>query len=72
MQPAQNLRLGDVISRRGRCADKLNYEGEDVEQDEIEAEAPGFDFEEACRGSVVVDHAAENHVDEGVSPEGRD
>ena len=50
----------------------MDEEGEDVEKHEIEAEAPGFDFEEPGRGGVVVDHAAEDHVDEGVGPEGRD
>ena len=69
VQPEQDLRGRHVVARSGRGAAGLDQKGEDVEQDEVEAKAPGFDFEESGGRMVVVDHAAEDHVDEGVGPE---
>ena len=64
--------MGDVVARSGRGAEELDEEGEDVEEDEVEPETPRFDAEEGRGGEVVVDHAAENHVQVGFGPEGCD
>ena len=50
------------------AADELDYEADDVEEDEDAGEGAGFQFEEAVGGDVEVDHAAEYHVAEGVHP----
>lgn len=66
---AQDLIFVEIRLRRGAGAPELDQEGEDVQQHEVEPEAPGFDLGEACVGGEVEDHAAEDHVDVGVYPE---
>lgn len=66
---AQDLVLREVGLRGAAGAPQLDQEGEDVQQHEVEAEAPGFDLGQARVRSEVEDHPAEDHVDVGVDPE---
>ena len=50
----------------------MHEEGEDVESDEVEPEAPGFDLDEAGVGGEVENDAAEGLVDVGVGEEWSD
>ena len=72
VQPAQHRRGGEMVPGRRRRAVQLDQEGDDIQQHEVEPEAPGFDLQQARLGRVVVHHAAENHVHVRVRPEGRD
>ena len=68
---AQDLVIGEVRFRgRGR-PEQLHQEGENVQQHEVEPEAPGFDLREPRVRSEVEDHAPEDHVDVRVDPERR-
>ena len=66
---AQNLVLVEVRLRRAAGSPELDQEGEDVQQHEVEPEAPGFDLRQPRVGREVEDHPAEDHVDVGVDPE---
>ena len=66
---AQDLVVAEVGLRGRGGAEELNEEGEDVEQDEVDAETPGLDLGQTGVRGEVEDHAAEDHVDVGVDPE---
>lgn len=46
----------------------LNHETYEAEENETGSEGSSFDFEDAVRGDVEVDHPAENHVAECIHP----
>lgn len=68
MQPPQDLGFGDMVPRRGCSSEKLDQEGDDVEQHEIEPEAPGLDAQDSRLGCKIVYHSPKDHVHECVRP----
>ncbi len=63
--------MGWLMLAGGRSsAESLNREGDDVKENEVETEAPRFDAKDFSGSGEVIDHAAHDHVDEGVGPDG--
>lgn len=57
-----------VVHRGHGSARGLHYESQDVESDEQSRETDGGDADEFLVVYKEVDHAAEDHVEEGVYP----
>ena len=67
---ADLLRAGGLGRGRQRAAGGLDEEGAHVTEDEDERDALRFEAEDAVIDEKEMGHAAEDHVDEGVDPQG--
>ena len=67
---ADLLRAGGLGRGRQRATGGLNEEGAHVAEDEDERDALRFEAKDAVVDEEEVGHATEDHVDEGVDPQG--
>ena len=69
VQTPFDLVVCEIVSGSHGCTDRLDEEGDNVQEDKVQTEAPGLDAENPSRGSEVVYHPADDHVDKGIDPE---